>query len=40
MPLSLFPPALSQKIAENLLLMNAISMSSFVKRTLYLSLNY
>ena len=34
MPLSLFPPALSQKIAENLLLMNAISMSSFVKRTL------
>ena len=34
MPLSLFPPALSQKIAENLPLMNAISMSSFVKRTL------
>lgn len=34
MPLSLFPLALSQKIAENLLLMNAISMSSFVKRTL------
>ena len=34
MPLSLFPPALSQKIAENLLLMNAISMSSFIKRTL------
>lgn len=34
MPLSLFPTALSQKIAENLPLMNAISMSSFVKRTL------
>ena len=34
MPLSLFPPALSQKIAKNLPLMNAISMSSFVKRTL------
>lgn len=34
MPLSLFPPALSQKITENLPLMNAISMSSFVKRTL------
>lgn len=34
MPLSLFPPALSQKIAVNLPLMNAISMSSFVKRTL------
>ena len=34
MPLSTFPPTLSQKIAENPSLVNAISMSSFIKRTL------
>ena len=34
MPLSTFPPTLSQKIAENPSFVNAISMSSFVKRTL------
>ena len=34
MPLSTFPLTLSQKIAENPSFVNAISMSSFVKRTL------